>query len=285
MAKGEWKGITDLIDAAFAILSEQQPMTIRQLFYRLIGVGPLGNNQASYRKVSRMMTKARRDDRIPWEWIADRTRPIYRPNVWKNPQEYAEAVSRSYRRDYWESQPCYIEIWCEKDTVIGSIQDLADELGITVRVGRGFNSETRAHEIAQILGDSDKPNIVFFLGDHDASGVDIERDLKKRVLTHGSGDFVLRRLAIHKQDIAIFDLPPQRVKQSDPRAVAFLRKHGTECVELDALPPNELRLRIREEVEALLDMAAWNKAINVEKAEKESIVKIVSAMPFSASPD
>jgi hypothetical protein len=39
MATGEWKHITELIGAALAILNEQQPMTIRQLFYALCGSG------------------------------------------------------------------------------------------------------------------------------------------------------------------------------------------------------------------------------------------------------
>jgi hypothetical protein len=166
MAQGEWKGTTDLIEAAIAILREQQPCTIRQLFYLMIGVGPLVNDPASYRKMSRIIVKARRDRRVPYEWICDRTRPVYEPNVWKSPQEYGEAIKRGYRRDYWQWQRVHVEIWSEKDTVVGSIEDLAAELGVTIRVCRGFNSETRVHQIARILAESGKPNVVLFLGDH-----------------------------------------------------------------------------------------------------------------------
>lgn len=279
MARNEWRKTTALITAALPILSIQWPVTIRQLFYRMIGVEGIVNDAASYKLISRIMTKARRDGRCPREWICDRTRPTYEPSVWSNPREYADAVKCGYRRDYWQGQTCHIEIWCEKDTVTGSIQPITDELGISVRVGRGFNSETRVYEIAQIFKNTGKRNIVLFLGDHDASGRDIERDWRKRLVENGSGPFELRRLAIHQEDIAKFNLPPQRVKFSDSRAHQFIKRYGNQCVELDALPPTELRRRIREAVEGLLDKTAWDRAVAVEQVEIQSIVETVSKWP------
>ena len=230
MAQKEWRKTADLIKAALKILKEQEPMTIRQLFYQMIGVLGIENSQRSYRLIGRIMTIARRDKRCPYEWICDRTRPTYEPSVWDNPSQYAVTVKRGYRRDYWQDQRYHVEIWCEKDTVTGSIQDVTDELGITVRVGRGFTSETRAWEIAQILAQTGHANVVLFLGDHDPSGRDIERDWAARLRMHGSGPFEIRRLAINKADIKTYKLPPQRVKMSDTRSTRFIRAHGRECV-------------------------------------------------------
>jgi hypothetical protein len=279
MARNEWAKTTALIEVALVILLKEWPVTVRQLFYRLIGVTGIVNNAKSYKHISRVMTKARRDGRCPREWICDRTRPTYEPSVWRSPRQYAEAIKVGYRRDYWQGQPYHVEIWCEKDTVTGSIHQLANELGVCIRVGRGFNSETRVYEIAQILADTGKPNIVFFLGDHDASGRDIERDWKKRLIDNGSGPFELRRLAIHQEDITNFNLPPQQVKTSDSRARKFIKKYGRQCVELDALPATELRRRIREAVESLLDRTAWDRAVAVEQVEIRSIVETVSKWP------
>jgi len=60
----------------------------------------------------------------------------------------------------------------------------------------------------------------------------------------------------------------------DPRAPGFLRKHGEECVELDALPPSELRRRLSRAIRALLDKPAWRLAMVVEKAERETTRKV-----------
>jgi hypothetical protein len=272
MAKAEWQTTTTLIDEALAILEDEYPMTIRQLFYRLVSAaGDHNNNRSFYCMVSRVMTKARIDRRCPWEWIVDRSRPEYAPNVFTDRHRYAQVVKKAYRKDYWAMQSNYVEIWTEKDAIIGSIEALADELGITVRVTRGFSSATKRHEIeAQVrkIGRT-KKIFVLYLGDHDPSGIAIEKNLRETI----HADFTIERIAIHAVDIAKFNLPPLRVKEDDRRSKGFVRDHGSDCVELDALPPNELRRRIEVGVRGLMDHAKWERAIKVERAEIESITR------------
>jgi hypothetical protein len=297
LAKGEWGKTTRLIDAAIEILETENPMTVRQLFYRLVSAAEIENTRADYQRVSVVMTKAREDARCKYDWIVDRSRPTYSPNMWTDAAEYAEAVKRGYRKDYWETQPNYVELWVEKDAIIGSIQDLTDELGVTVRVGRGFLSTTRAHDIAQILYGIRKPKTIFYLGDHDPSGRCIEEEAAKRVKTHYHNIYLhdpdyehvlhyvvleVERLAIEPEDIAAFDLPPLRVKPRDTRADGFLAEYGNECVELDALPPTELRSRIREAVESKLDMEKWNRAVEVERVELRNILETVGSWSISS---
>jgi hypothetical protein len=262
-------------------------MTIRQLFYRLVSRGLIPNDRKHYQLTSRVMTKSRDDGRCSFDAIVDRSRPSYSPNVFDDADEYANTVQRSYRKDYWATQPNHVEIWVEKDAIIGSIEPTTDELGVTIRVGRGFLSTTKAHEIATRFASVDKPITVFYLGDHDPSGHDIERDLYARIRSYGSGDFNMQRLAIHKADIAQFNLPPLRIKDSDARAVKFRAQHGEDCVELDALPPDELRRRIKEAVELLQDRTLWDRAVMVEKVELASIKDAASmwALPPADSRD
>ena len=276
MAQGEWKRSTQLIDRAVAVLEAEHPMTVRQLFYRLVSAGEIPNDRASYQLVSRLMTKARDDGRCEFDWIVDRSRPEYAPCVFADATEYARVMKRGYRKDYWKTQPWYVELWVEKDAIIGSIQDVTDDLGIVVRVGRGFLSTTKAHEIAEHFGsvrssDLDKPINIFYLGDHDPSGRDIERDLKERIRGYMASGFDLTRLAIHKADIRKFHLPPLKIKSSDSRSESFRKRHGEQCVELDALPPTELRRRIRDAVEHCIDSELWDRAVAVENAELSSI--------------
>ena len=190
---------TQLIAAASDILDVESPMTIRQLFYRLVSKELIPNDRKHYQLVSRLMTKGRKDRRIAFQDIVDRSRPEYKPaNVFENPREYADVVQRAYRKDYWAMQPNHVEVWTEKDAIIGAILPTTDKLGVTIRVGRGFLSTTKAHAIAQQFQDIYKPITVFYLGDHDPSGRDIERDIYERVQSFGSGPFDLERLAIHK---------------------------------------------------------------------------------------
>ena len=278
MAKGEWQETTDLIDAARGILDQQQPMTIRQLFYQLVSKGLMPNEHKHYQKVSRIMTKARDDGRVPFEYITDRSRPKYSSSVFENVADYAETVRVAYRKDYWITQPYYVEVWTEKDAIIGSIEPVTNDLGVTVRVGRGFLSTTRAHEIAQHFQTISKPIRCFYLGDHDPSGRVIETDLFNRIVEYGGGDFELTRVAIFKRDIATYKLPPLRIKDTDTRAESFRRKHGKDCVELDAFPADMLRWRLRNRIEDLLDKEAWERQKKVEAIEIDCIKRFGDRM-------
>ena len=181
MARGEWRSILVLVAQAAEILREQSPKTVRQLFYRLVSIGVIENDRRAYQRVSAAMTKARNDGRVRFADIVDRSRPEYRPNVFENPREYAETVKRSYRKDYWNAQPTHCEVWTEKDAITGTIQDVINELGIVVRVGRGFLRTSKAHAIAEHFSQITKPIVVLYLGDHDPSGREIETDMAARV--------------------------------------------------------------------------------------------------------
>ena len=252
MARNQWTATTELVEKAKRILSAEHPATIRQLFYRLVSVQALENSIPDYKKLSRVMTDARESGRVPFEWIVDRSRPTYAPNVFDDIKGGLTALRNCYRKDYWQDQPAHVEIWAEKDAIIGSIEPVTDELGVTVRVSRGFTSTTRVHEIASVFAGIFKPIFVYYLGDHDPSGRAIELDLYDRISRYGP-DFEMARLAIRERDIDDFKLPPLRIKTSDTRAAAFRRKFGNRCVELDALPPEELRSRVRQAIEGHIE--------------------------------
>src|ERR1700730_1225716 len=84
-------------------------------------------------------------------------------------------------RHYWQDQPAYVEIWLEKDSVSGSLEPVTSELGITMRAARGFNSLTRVHEVAEHLCAIQKPKFIYYLGDHDPSGEDMDRSPQKLI--------------------------------------------------------------------------------------------------------
>ncbi|MFI5090772.1 MAG: hypothetical protein ACHP7P_12005 [Terriglobales bacterium] len=281
MAQGEWKSTRRLIDAAIAVLEQEHPMTIRQLFYRLVSTTVIDNCLGDYQRVSKAMTKARDDKRVPYAWIVDRSRATYTSRGWQNLAQLGEVLEReclNYRRDYWQDQPNHVEIWCEKDAVTGSIEEVREEYGLTVEAIRGFNSTTNVQRAATRLlhkKQEGKHITIFYLGDWDPSGKDIERDLVDRLQSYElTGvrlhDMRLQRLAIFKSDIEIFNLPALKVKPSDPRASGFKRDHGNHAVELDALPPTELRARLRKAINEAIDHVAWNRALVVEEAQRET---------------
>ncbi len=239
-------------------------MTLRQLHYVIFSRQQVEyeNSQKYYRKLSRVTTEARRLYRqwelsggdeelapeysIPPEWIVDEHRESIVPNVWKDAAGYVNAVRKSYHKDLWQDQPSYVEVWSEKGTVLGSIREVTERYGITVRVAHGFASAGMETVIGSLFETIKKDITVFYLGDHDPSGHCIEQDLLSKVITSSGKRFTMKRLAIHADDIEAFNLPPQKIKSTDTRASAFKRVYGSDAatVELDALPVDELRRRI-----------------------------------------
>lgn len=65
MAGAEWAATARRMDDAYDILAAEHPMTIRQLFYRLVSKALIKNCQRHYARVGRDMTKARKDDAFP----------------------------------------------------------------------------------------------------------------------------------------------------------------------------------------------------------------------------
>jgi hypothetical protein len=284
----------ELILFARQLLAAAHPMTLRQLHYAIFSASVIAytNTMSDYKRLSRATTMARRayrdwqndgnDDNqeppansIPPSWMVDETRNPETQNVFKDIDKYIDAVGSSYRRDNWQSQPEYCEVWSEKATILASLRPVARELGVTLRVCHGYGSCGMEMQIADHFVDLGKPIHIFYLGDHDPSGHDIERDIHAKVQRDCGFRFTMRRLAIHAADIEAFDLPPQIVKVKDSRSPSFLRKHGNSAstVELDALPADELRQRVRNAVEALIDWELWDRAIGVQKVELASIAE------------
>jgi hypothetical protein len=282
----------ELIEFARMLLAQFHPMTLRQLHYSIFSAAKIeyDNTPADYKRLSRATTTARRawrsaelQDYYPAEdsatinpaWIVDETREAEVVSMWADVHGYMKAVKRSYRRNNWQTQPHYIEVWSEKATVLGSLRLLADEFGITLRVCKGYGStgmESRIGEDFALIG---KPISVFFLGDHDPSGHDIQRDIHSRAQEACGKVFDLERLAIHPQDIQLFNLPPQKIKTTDSRAAGFKKKYGAKAptVELDALPVDELRRRIREAIEGLIDWEPWNRQVQIQQVELNCIAE------------
>jgi hypothetical protein len=69
-----WQVTLDFMDRMYEILKAHNPMTVRQLFYRLVSNQIIENNIEAYMKVSRHLSNARLQGRKPWEWVEDRVR-------------------------------------------------------------------------------------------------------------------------------------------------------------------------------------------------------------------
>jgi len=101
--------------------------------------------------------------------------------------------------------------------------------------------------------------VVLYFGDFDPSGIDIERDLSARLGRYKAGEFIVHRVALTKDQIVKYSLPPMPVKRSDARANNFVASYGDVSVELDAIDPNTLKLMVAQSIASYIDINEWKK--------------------------
>jgi len=117
----------DLFAAVNGILAQYDgPLTLRQVYYRLVAAQVLRNTENEYKGLSKHLTNARLEGIVDDRRIVDRVRSTLRVPCWTDLGHFLEAVRRSYRREKWTSQPYNLEVWCEKDAVAGVLQPIAD---------------------------------------------------------------------------------------------------------------------------------------------------------------
>jgi hypothetical protein len=262
-----------VIEAARVVLESHNPMTLRQVYYRLVSRQVLENTRAQYQALSNALVTARQEGVIPWDWIEDRTRRPRSVNMWRDLADFAQTAVRAYRRDVWGSQPCYLETWLEKDALSGIFESVLSPYGVTLCVGRGYDGWSSIHGAAERYGDGGGVTVLYF-GDFDPSGEDMVRSLSKRLGFFECQPEIVK-CALTAQDIENYHLPPDFTKRTDTRAAAFVAKWGDMAVELDALPPDVLEKRLRSEVESRLDLAALGEVKRQERADRARLAVLL----------
>jgi hypothetical protein len=172
MSRGKAQKNMALIDAAIRIFEEIHPASVRACCYQLFGEGLIPSMDRKHTaRVSKQLTDAREAGDLPWEWVVDETRRAESISQWKDTQHLFDCAVDGYRRNYWQDQPEWVEVWSEKGTVRGTLAPVLDEYGVTFRVMHGFSSATVMHDIAKMSANSEKQLTVLYVGDRDPSGM------------------------------------------------------------------------------------------------------------------
>jgi len=224
-------------------------ITLRQLFYMLVSEHLLSNRNKDYRKLIAIMTHARRGEypeeyRLPINCLADNTRPITQRPYWEDPEDFIDTVKASYRTDWWDSQERHVAVWVEKDALSSLFQPICREWGIPLVVGRGFASIPLMWRAKVTL---DEKTLVFYFGDHDPSGLNIQDVLGPWV------PLEFERVAVTYEQAETRPFIP--VNMGDPRAPAYVEEFGDRRWELEVLSPKELEDLLNEAIRSHCDEA------------------------------
>jgi hypothetical protein len=257
--------------ALVSALSTDHPWTVRQAFYRMVVLGVIAKTEAGYETVGRLLLQMRLEERIPFAWIADNTRWVRKPQTFASMDDALQKMAQSYRRSIWDTQPVHVEIWSEKDALAGVLLAETVPFDVPLMVSRGFSSLSFLHDAAQAILARDKPAFVYYCGDHDPSGVHIDRVVERRLREFAPGaEIHFQRVAVTVAQIKQWNLPTRPTKSTDSRSKTF--KGGS--VEVDAIPPNELRALIRACITKHVDREALAAIQAAESSERERFERL-----------
>lgn len=262
--------------AAIRLEFEQQrpPVTVRQMFYRMSTGGHVEKTEGGYRRVQRCLLEMRRAGAIPYDWIADNTRWVRKPRTYTSLEQAAAYWAANYRRAIWAEQEAHVEIWLEKDALAGVIIDVTDRWDVPLYVTRGYSSETFVYSAAEYLRGLNKAIYVYHFGDYDPSGRDMARDVREKLTAFGV-NFTFIEAAVTAEQVARLRLPTRPTKVTDTRARNW---GGGDSVELDAIPPNELRQMVESCITRHIEAGLYERTIDIEAAERAAVRELVQHM-------
>jgi hypothetical protein len=269
----------ELLAAIRSILdSEEHAITVRHLFYRLVGLRVIPKTELAYHLLVRHLSRWRRDGEIPWHAFADSTRWHIRAPTFDGIEDALERTRRTYRRDLWSTQPYFCELWVEKDAVASLVFDVADDFGVPVFVCRGFASLSSLFNAAQTFktaAESGKRVTIFHLGDYDPSGHATADAIERTLTDDFDCEIEFERLAILPGQIERLNLPTRPTKLTDSRARNW---EGDACVELDAMKPSDMREIVEEAITELIEPHEWEQLQKVEREERKTLDKICAVI-------
>jgi len=268
-------------------------LTLRQLYYQFVSRGLIPNRDSEYKKLGSTINDARLAGVIDWNAIQDRTRNVRSLSHWDDPAGVIKAALASYHVNYWDGQTYRPEVWIEKDALVGVIAPACEDLDVPYFSCRGYTSQSEMWGAAQRLRtyiEAGQVPIIFHLGDHDPSGIDMTRDITDRLTLFLRGGYdpragtwetqedpiELERLALNMEQVNQYDPPPNPAKLTDARAVGYIRIHGNQSWELDALEPTVIDTLIRDAVDQYRDMDKWDAVVAREDVDKTLLKKTSS---------
>ena len=163
----------------------------------------------------------------------------------------------------------FVEVWLDKDALAGVIYPVTAENDVPLMSYRGFSSETFAYEAVQNYADETRPLVILHLGDFDRAGEDARKDLERKLRRFAAEvgiEVHFIHLGVTLEQIEAWRLPKREPKRN---TAADRRWPYAFAVEIDAIPPDDLRTLVREAIEQFLPREQFDILKVAEESERD----------------
>ena len=263
-------------------------LTNRQLYYQLVAMDFIPNAIEIYKRICTFATDCRYGGFMDWDALEDRGRISSKPSEWDNISGIIKTAIRAYRLPRWQDQDCYVEMFCEKQALESVLKPIAEKWHVRFGYNKGYSSAASMYELAKRIEkaiDDDQYAVILYFGDHDASGVDMVRDIKDRItefLTKGKAPYnkeyisdmlIVDPLALSMDQITEYNPPPNPAKITDPRAKKYIQQFGNVQWELDAIEPTIMQNIAEEGIIAYLERDKYERMVQREESDKRALIE------------
>lgn len=261
--------------------SDHLPLTVRQVFYRLVGAFNYPKDDHAYARLLETMVRARRAQIIPFDSIRDDgVAEHWFGGFYGLPDFWLEVgrMAGTYRRDRLADQPVALELWCEAAGMVPQMIRVAEPYGVPVFSSGGFDSLTAKYETACRIMDENRPTVLISVGDLDPSGVSIfhafAEDITAFVDDMGGDyapDFV--RAAVTREQITTYELEEAPAKKTDRRGDW---QGGT--VQVESLTPADLASEVDRVIREQLNLDQMGATLEIEGQERITVCRQVKSI-------
>lgn len=282
--------------AILKILEDERrnlPLSDRSIHYRLVNVVGLVRNDKSrepylldgpsYKDLTNMLTRMRFDGSIPFESISDETRGVTEWRTFRSVGSYVRTevndFLRSYHRDLQQSQPNWVELLVEKNTVAMHLRELAGYYTIPMTSGRGYSSAPPRYNMVQRFRNSGRQKlVVIVVSDHDPEGNDIPRSFGESLRDDcgvASHELEIFKATLTMDQIVRLELPEGQIaKVTGSRYKKYSAAFGNRSWELEAMTVEQLQDLVRAAIHGVLDLEAFDAELAREKLEDEQLAML-----------
>ncbi len=160
------------VDEVLREYREYLPLTVRQIFYRLVGAFNYPKTEQAYERLGNYLVRARRSKRIPFEAIRDDSASVMGHLHFDGEDQfyaYVHRLGRSYTQDKLAGQGHAIRLHCEAEGMMPQMHAALEDFSVPVYSCSGFDSLTSRRELAKWFHDSHvyegKVPVMLHLGD------------------------------------------------------------------------------------------------------------------------
>lgn len=284
----------DTINKANDIIEAYQAqgftLTLRQLYYQFVSRDLIPNKQSEYKKLGATINNARLAGLVSWDALEDRTRNLrkfYFSDL-KQPEDVLEDAAQSHEVDRWQDQKNYVEVWIEKDALVGVIERVCSKWRVPYFACRGYNSQSEQWNagirFAEKIDEGKKVHVLH-LGDHDPSGIDMTHDNQSRLSMFAAEPFSddkvdvnVTRLALNMDQVRKYNPPPNPAKDTDARFDGYVKKYGKSCWELDALEPKVIASIVNDNINKLVNNKVWSASGEREEEDRKKFYDAIARL-------